>query len=609
MMKAHTIIGILLLVLMPAGILMHCNKDVVSKTNDKSVYENPEAAIEERVNDLLDRMTLAEKVGQMTQVDYEFLQSEGDIAKYYLGSILSGGNSEPPDITPEGWAGLYDRFQRQALKTRLGIPLLYGVDAVHGHNNVYGAVVFPHNIGLGASGNAELVEEVSRITAKEMKGTGVNWNFAPCVAVPRNERWGRTYEGFGESPELVKTLGAAAVRGLQDDYGRESVVASAKHFVGDGATTNGEDQGNAEISAQELRDIHLPPYITAIEENVGTIMASYSSWNGEKLHGNKFLLTDVLKEELGFEGFIISDYRAIDQLPGDYKEQIAASINAGIDMVMVPDRYREFIALLTENVEEEIISMSRIDDAVRRILRIKFKLGVFEHPLTDKSLTALVGSEEHRAVGRQAVRESVVLLKNSNDVLPLSTDINRIHVAGKNADDIGNQCGGWTIAWQGSSGDITPGTTILEGIREAVSDGAEVTYSRDGSGAAGADIGIVVIGETPYAEFEGDRESLALDTEDIATINRVKDTGIPVVVVLISGRPMIVEPELENWDAFLAAWLPGTEGAGVADVIFGEYNPTGKLPHTWPRTIDQIPINYGDPDYDPLFPYGFGLSY
>lgn len=608
-MKKHALSGLVLLALLSLGLVLNCNDKVVGKSKDATVYKNPEISPEERVDDLLGRMTLAEKVGQMTQVDYEFLQSEGDISKYYLGSILSGGNSEPPDISPGGWAGVYDRFQEEALKTRLGIPLLYGIDAVHGHNNVLGAVVFPHNIGLGATGNPDLVEEVSRITAKEMAGTGVNWTFAPCIAVPRDERWGRTYEGFGESPELVKTLGAAAIRGFQGTYDRTNVLACAKHYIADGGTVNGEDQGDAEMTETELRQIHLPPYISAVEEQVGTIMASYNSWNGEKLHGHDYLLNDVLKQELGFEGFVISDYRAIDQLPGNYKEQIIDAINAGVDMVMVPDRYKEFISNLTEAAEEGSISMSRIDDAVERILRMKFELGVFEHPLTDKTLTASVGSESHRAVGRQAVRESIVLLKNTNNLLPLSGDLARIHVAGKNADDVGNQCGGWTISWQGSSGEVTPGTTILEGIREVASDETEITFTRDGSGADGADIGIVVIGETPYAEFEGDRESLDLDPEDIAAVNRIKSAGIPVVVVLISGRPLIVEPELENWDAFLAAWLPGTEGAGVADVLFGEYDPTGKLPHTWPRTMAQIPVSVEDQGIDPLFPFGFGLSY
>ncbi len=407
----------------------------------------------------------------------------------------------------------------------------------------------------------------------------------------------------------MTSLGAAAVRGFQGDYARTNVVACAKHYLADGGTTNGTDQGDAALTEAELREIHLPPYITAVEENVGTIMASYSSWNGEKLHGHDYLLNDVLKGELDFRGFIISDYRAIDQLPGSYKEQIIKAMNAGVDMVMVPDRYQEFIANLTEAVEEESIPMNRINDAVRRILRVKFQVGVFEHPFTDGSLTASVGSDAHREVGRQAVRESIVLLKNSNDLLPLSAELERVHVAGKNADDIGNQCGGWTISWQGESGEVTPGTTILEGIEELVSNGTEVTFSRDGRGADGADAGIVVIGETPYAEFEGDRESLELDPEDVAAVQHMKDAGIPVVVVLISGRPMIVEPELESWDAFLAAWLPGTEGGGVADVIFGEYDPTGKLPHTWPRTMAQIPVNHGDTGIDALFPYGFGLSY
>lgn len=576
------------------------------------IYQNPDYSVGQRVEDLLGRMTLAEKIGQMTQPEQNQIEPESDIATLFIGSVLSGGGSEPAsDTTAKGWAELYNRFQKIALGTRLSIPIIYGIDAVHGHNNVIGATIFPHNIGLGATRDPELVKRIGDVTAQEMAGTGIDWDFAPCVAVPQDERWGRTYEGYSESPDLVAELGGAYIQGLQgDNYNHPyNVVACAKHYVGDGGTTNGKDQGNTEISEAELRRIHLPGYIAAIKHNVGTIMVSYSSWNGKKMHGNKYLLTDVLKDELGFNGFLISDYNAIDQLPGDYKSQIAQSINAGLDMIMVPSRYKEFIQLLTELVQEDTVPMSRIDDAVSRILRVKFEMGLFEYPYVNEEYTGTVGSAEHRAVAHQAVRESMVLLKNENNILPLSKSLKRIHVAGKNADDVGNQCGGWTISWQGESGDVTPGTSILDGIREVVSSGTDVTYSSDGSGAQGADVGIVVIGETPYAEGRGDRASLALDTEDIETIQRVKSAGIPVVVVLVSGRPMIVTDQVNNWDAFMAAWLPGTEGNGVADVLFGDYNPTGKLPCTWPRSMSQIPINIGDGKTDPLYPFGYGLGY
>ncbi|MCF7805714.1 MAG: glycoside hydrolase family 3 C-terminal domain-containing protein [Candidatus Marinimicrobia bacterium] len=587
------------------------NNEVIGKdTDDVPTYKNPDASVNDRVEDLLGRMTLAEKVGQMAQPDQDFLESDEDITKYYLGSVLSGGSSDPPSNSPEAWTNMYERYQKMAMKTRLQIPLVYGVDAVHGHSNVIGAVIFPHNIGLGATRNPSLVEEVSKITAREVAGTGITWTFAPCVAVPRDERWGRTYEGYSEDPALVGELGAASVRGLQGDFSETgNIISCTKHYVGDGGTVGGQDQGDTQVSEQELRDVHLVPYRDAIEAGTKTIMASYSSWNGEKLHGHAYLMNDILKGELGFQGFIISDYRAIDQLEGTYKEQIVKSINAGIDMVMIPDRFKEFISLLTESVEEGAISEERIDDAVTRILRVKVESGLFEHPFVDPSLSAEIGSDAHRQVARQAVRESMVLLKNEGDVLPLSKDIGRIHVAGKNADDIGNQCGGWTIDWQGGSGNITVGTTILEGIRQVAGEGTEVTYSRDGDGADGADVGIVVIGETPYAEGEGDTQSLALSSLDGQALNNVRSAGIPMVVVLVSGRPMIIGRELNNWDAFLAAWLPGTEGAGVADVIFGDYNPTGKLSYTWPRTMEQIPINVGDDNINPLFPYGYGLSY
>jgi beta-glucosidase len=549
-------------------------------------------------------MTLDEKIGQMTQADRGALRSESDIRGYFLGSVLSGGGSSPPDKTAPGWAEMYDRYQGIALQTRLRIPLAYGIDAVHGHNNVVGAVIFPHNVGLGCTRDPALVERVARATAEEVAATGLDWTFSPCIAVARDERWGRTYESFGETPELVSEMAAAAVRGYQP-----AILACAKHYLADGGTAGGRDQGDARMDEAALRAIHLPGYRAAVAAGVGSVMASFSSWNGQKMHGHRYLLTDVLKGELGFAGFVVSDWAGIDQLPGDYASDVEASINAGIDMVMVPERYPEFVSTLKSLVQSGRVPQSRIDDAVRRILRQKIALGLWQKPYADRSLLAQVGSEAHRQLGREAVRKSLVLLENEDRALPLSKMTRRIHVAGKNADDLGNQCGGWTITWQGGSGAITTGTTILQGIRAAVLGGASVTYSRDGSGADGADVGVVVVGETPYAEGRGDQADLSLAAEDVAAVRAVRRAGIPTVVVLVSGRPMILDAILDDAGAIVAAWLPGTEGAGVADVLFGDFAPTGRLSHSWPRTMAQVPVNWGDAAYDPLYPYGHGLSY
>jgi beta-glucosidase len=481
---------------------------------------------------------------------------------------------------------------------------VYGIDAVHGHNNVVGAVVFPHNIGLGCTRDAALVERVARATAEEVAATGIDWTFSPCIAVARDERWGRTYESFGETPELVAEMAAAAVRGYQP-----TILACAKHYLADGGTAGGRDQGDAVMDEARLRAIHLPSYRAAVAAGVGSVMASFSSWNGQRMHGNRYLLTDVLKGELGFQGFLVSDWAGIDQLSGDYASDVETSINAGIDMVMVPERYAEFTSTLRSLVQSGRVPLSRVDDAVRRILRRKIALALWEKPYADRALLPQVGSDAHRQLGREAVRKSLVLLKNENSVLPLSKMTARIHVAGGNADDLGNQCGGWTISWQGASGPITVGTTILQGIRAAVLGGASVTYSRDGSGADGADVGVVVIGETPYAEGRGDRADLSLSAEDVAAVRAVHAARVPTVVVLVSGRPLILDPILADADAILAAWLPGTEGAGVADVLFGDFAPNGKLSHSWPRSTAQLPVNWGDPVYDPLYPYGHGLSY
>ncbi len=571
-----------------------------------------------RVESLLSQMTLDEKIGQMTQVDMNALKDKANIQKYSLGSMLSGGGSDPADNLPQTWLKVVNEYQSWALKTRLKIPLIYGIDAVHGHNNIDGAVIFPHNIGLGATHNPALVEQAEHITALEVAGTGIRWAFAPCIAVAQNERWGRTYESFGDSTEMVSQLGAAAVRGFQGKNLADptSVLACAKHFIGDGGTKDGIDQGNDVCDEATIRKLYLPPYQAAIKAGVGSIMVSYSSWNGKKMHGNKYLLTDVLKGELGFQGILVSDWAAIDQISTDYKTDVERSINAGLDMVMIPNgpggpnNYVEFIQDLKQLVTEKKVPLSRIDDAVRRILRIKFQMGLFENPYTDPSLTAAIGSAEHRAVARECVRQSVVQLKNDNHTLPLAKNLQHLGVVGAAADDIGIQCGGWTISWQGQSGNVTHGgTTILAAIRNTVASGTQVTFSADANDVKGADAAVVVVGELPYAEMKGDRSDLRLAPADVALVQKTNSAGVPVVTILLSGRPLILGSALDASDAFLAAWLPGTEGQGVADVLFGDYKPTGKLPRSWPRTNDGLAAAATQPSTGaPLFPQGFSLD-
>ncbi len=567
------------------------------------------AALAVDIDALVNSMTIDEKVGQMTQAERSGATPD-DVRDYFLGSILSGGGSAPASNTPTGWADMHDAYQAAALSTRLGVPILYGIDAVHGHNNVFGAVIFPHNIGLGATRDPVLVEEVGRITAKEVAITGLEWTFAPCVAVVRDERWGRAYEGFGEDPALQGLLAGAYVRGFQGQtMSGERVVACAKHFIGDGGTIGGVDRGDTVLSEADLRAIHMPGFVEAINNNVATVMPSYSSWNGVKMHENRYLLTDVLKTELGFDGFVISDWNAVYELSGgSFYGQVVQMVNAGVDMGMLPFAWRDWISTLKSAITNGDVSMTRIDDAVRRILLIKSRAGVFAEPLADRALvnSGALGSAAHRAVAREAVRKSLVLLKNDG-VLPLAKDA-RVFVAGKNADNLGHQCGGWSISWQGGSGDITIGTTILEGIQAAVAgQGGSVTFRENGVGADGHDVAIVVVGETPYAEGFGDDGVLALDAADVAALNNIGD--IPTVVVLVSGRPLMVTDTIVDTDAFVAAWLPGTEGDGVADVLFGDHDFSGKLPHSWPVDITQVPINVGDSNYHPLFPYGYGLDY
>lgn len=576
-------------------------------------YLNPRKPIKERVADLIGRMTLDEKIGQMTQAERGALGKQSDIATYVLGSLLSGGGSTPSSNTPRAWADMIDGFQLQAQRTRLQVPLIYGVDAVHGHNNVVGATIFPHNVGLGATRDPDLVERAGEITAREVKATGIPWDFAPCLCVSRDDRWGRAYESFGEDPALVSRM-ATVIDGLQDN----GVLATAKHYVGDGGTAYGSstsgdytiDQGVTKVGRQELEAVHLAPFVEAVKRGVATVMPSFSSVDfGDgplKMHAHKELITDVLKGRLGFKGFVISDWQAIDQIPGDYPSDVRTSVNAGLDMIMVPYAYPAFESTLKAEVEAGRVPVGRVDDAVARILTQKFRLGLFERPYADRSGIDDVGSAAHRAVARTAAGRSQVLLKNDGGLLPLRRDA-RIYVAGSNADDIGNQTGGWTISWQGSSGPITPGTTILSGIRSRAS---SVTYSRDASAdLAGHDVGVVVVGETPYAEGQGDvgraGRTLELSAADRAAIDKVCG-AMKCAVLVVSGRPLQLG-DLSGVEAVVASWLPGTEGAGVADPLFGAVPYTGRLPFTWFRSVAQLPINVGDAAYDPLWPYGWGL--
>jgi len=575
-------------------------------------YRDPDLPIPERVADLLGRMSVDDKIGQMVQGE-RASTTPAQATGNRLGSVLSGGGSWPAPNTSESWADMYDDYQRAAVDTPLGIPLIYGIDAVHGNNNVHGATIFPHNIGLGAARDPELTERIGRATAEEVAGTGVDWDFAPCLCVARDDRWGRTYESFGELPEDA-TRNAGVIDGLQGGSlnGPASVMATAKHFIGDGGTTGGEDQGDTQVSEAELRRIHLPPFQEAVDRNVGSVMISYSSWNGEKLHGHKYLVDGLLKKELNFSGIVISDYNGIDQIDGEEgftSDEVRQSVNAGIDMFMVPDQYVKFIDLLRAEVDAGRVSEARLDDANKRILTKKFELGLFERPLADRSYLQTVGSAEHRELAREAVAKSQVLLKNDG-VLPLAKDANKIFVAGKNANDIGNQSGGWTITWQGESGPITEGTTVLGGIREVAGESTEVAYDRNANGIDQSyNAAVVVVGETPYAEYEGDRpDGLKLDEEDLATLAKVRATGVPTVAVLVSGRPLDITEQVPGFNALLASWLPGSEGAGVADVLFGDHNPSGKLSVSWARSFDQHPINVGD-GKDPLYAYGYGLEY
>lgn len=586
---------------------------VAFSSENRASYKDPSQPIEERVDDLMSRMSLEDKIGQMTQAAIDFAKAD-DVRDARLGSVLSGGDEVPSPASAENWAGLYDDLQRAALATPLAIPILFGIDAVHGHNYVYGATVFPHNIGLGASRDQDLVERIGRATAEEIAATGMDWTYSPCLAVVRDDHWGRTYESFGETPELPSTM-TSLITGLQGAKLSDAtaIMATAKHYMADGGTKGGVNEGDAVMSEAELRAIHFPPFQEAVRRNVSAVMVSYSSWNGTKMHANHYLITDVLKGELHFEGIVITDWDGIEMLDGEHgysASDVRTAINAGIDMVMAVTDYRYFAILLRDEVNAGRISMDRINDATRRILRKKFEKGLFEHPFSDRSLLDKVGSAEHRSLAREAVQKSQVVLKNEGGILPIPRNLPKIFVAGKSADNLGFQSGGWTIQWQGLDGAIIPGTSILDGIRATVAPTTTVSFNKDGDGIDPTySVAIAVIGEKPYAESEGDRsDGLELDEEDRAVLAKLKASGVPVVTVLISGRPLDIHKELNDWKAFVASWLPGSEGEGVADILFGRVSPSGTLPITWPLTVADEPINLGD-NKPGLFSFGFGLSY
>jgi beta-glucosidase len=583
------------------------------------------------IEHLIERMTLLEKIGQMTQVDVHSLR-EGAVREFGIGSVLSGGGGNPRPNNPAAWADMVRRVQSEALESRLEIPLLYGVDAVHGHNNVRGATIFPHNVGLGAARDLNLVERIGRITASELLATNVHWTFAPAVSVPQDIRWGRTFEAFSQDPALVSSLGAAFIRGLNggadsQDGNQRPVLASPKHFMGDGGTAWGStrryewvhgwwnsdapdrwqlDQGDLRADEASLRSVHLPPYEGAMAAGALSIMISYSSWNGQKLHAHRYLLTDLLKGELDFRGFLVSDWLGVSQLDSNFENAVCLAINAGLDMVMVPFEYERFIRAVEAGSATGVIAVSRIEDACRRILQVKAALGLFDDPFGDKALLPLVGCEAHRAVAREAVSKSQVLLKNEGAALPLSPNVRRLLVAGAAADDIGLQCGGWTIEWQGGRGAITAGTTLLQGISATVSPGASVAFQPDGEfGGEHGDVAIVVLSEPPYSEGEGDRYDLSLPAEEVELVRRVRRQCDLLVLVIYSGRPLIIGEVLNVCDAIVASWLPGTEAQGIADVLFGREPFTGRLPYEWPETMDQVRSRNGRA---PLFPISHGLT-
>lgn len=589
-----------------------------------------------RLQKLLASMQLEEKIGQMTQVEKNSISPE-DIKKYAIGSVLSGGGGNPEVNSPATWQAMVHAYQAEALQTRLGIPILYGSDAVHGHNNVKGATIFPHNIGLGAAQDADLVQRIASITAIETAATGVHWTFAPALSLAQDIRWGRSYEGYAQEPEAIANFAKAFITGLEQGNRRapEAILACAKHYIADGATMWGSskridrerilvdktlenaemsesmamllekgawmiDQGDALISEATIRSHHLPLYQAAIEAGALSVMASYSSINGAKMHGHHYWLTSVLKEELGFKGFIVTDWEGVDQLDDDYYRCVVQSINAGIDMVMVPFDYKRFIDCLSRAVVAKDVALERIDDAVARILYVKEQMGLFEYPYAAPERLADVGSAAHRAVAREAVRKTATLLKNDANLLPLK-QTQSVRLMGEAADSIGHQCGGWTVSWMGEAGAVTSGTTLRQALKQRLGE-AKVTYDPEARATSMAEVGVLVLAEEPYAEGMGDRHDLALSETQKTLLARARASCHKLIVILFSGRPRIITEELTSMDAFIAAWLPGSEaGEGLADVLWGDYPFTAKLHYHWPVSMTDIPLT---PTAKALFPLG-----
>ena len=595
-----------------------------------------DAALERRLDALMATMTIEEKVGQTIQGDISTI-TPADLRTYRLGSILAGGGSDPGNVynaAPQAWLDLADAFWEESMDTSRGgkaIPVIWGIDAVHGQSNIVGATLFPHNIGLGATRNPALIHEIGRITAVETRTTGMEWTFAPTVAVPRDDRWGRTYEGYSEDPGVVALLAPAMVEGLQGKAGSKDflddhhVMTTVKHFLGDGGTTNGKDQGNTDVSEAVLRDVHAAGYVPSIAAGAQSVMASYNSFHGEKMHGHKGLLTDVLKQRMNFGGFIVGDWNGHGQIKGCTNTDCAQTYNAGLDMPMAPDSWKGLYESTLAHVKSGAIPMARLDDAVRRILRTKFRMGLFEKPKPSQRALGgkfeLLGAPAHRAVARQAVRESLVLLKNQGGLLPLSPK-QKVLLAGDGADNLTKQTGGWTLTWQGDGtkrADFPNADSIWDGFRQQVAAaGGKAELAKDGKYTTKPDVAIVVFGEDPYAEFQGDLPNLmfkAGKSGDLELIKKLKADGIPVVAVFLSGRPLWMNRELNATDAFVAAWLPGSEGAGIADVLLRgkdgklQHDFHGTLSYSWPKRADQNDNNVGQKDYDPLFPFGFGLTY
>ena len=591
---------------------------------------NPE--VETRVEEILAKLSLEQKIGQVIQADSGSVTPE-EVKQYRLGSVLSGGNSAPggrPYADVDSWLEAVDAAYMASIDpegVEIAVPILWGIDAVHGHNNVIGGTLFPHNIGLGAANNPELIKRIAQVTATELVVTGHDWTFAPTLAVPQNDRWGRAYEGFSESPEIVASYGGKIVEGLQgiagsqEFMGAANVISSAKHFIGDGGTDNGIDQGNTITSEKNLVDIHNAGYVTALEAGAQSVMASFSSWNGAAMHGNKYLLTDVLKDRMNFNGFVVGDWNGHALIPGCTKTDCPQALNAGLDMYMAPDSWKGLWESTYAHVQSGKISMERLDDAVRRILRAKVASGVFEKGRPNQRPLAgdrtMLGTKDHRAVARQAVRESLVLLKNNGQLLPLSPSA-KILVIGDGADNISKTAGGWTLSWQGTGhpNDLFPnGQTVLDAIKQIVNNaGGEVIFDPKGETQTDAEIVIAVYGENPYAEFQGDRNHVDFQPNDFdpQLLKKYRASGAKTVSVFLSGRPLWTNPEINASDAFIAAWLPGSEGGGIADLLFRtnpDYDFTGRLSFSWPILATQAALNARDFVYDPLFGLGYGLTY